>query len=526
MSRPSITLALLALLGVARAQNDPVFLLETGSPILIDGQDSRAIVPGDMNADGLIDLFVANFAQKSIVYRNLGGGQFEIMPPFNLNLPQDASFDAAWGDMDGDGDLDLAVANGSKNLIPGGGTGTADTLWKNIGPIEGGGIGRFAPIAGAFGTDLGETYGVAWADVDGDHDLDLLFVNRLQPNVMYLNDGAGHFTKVATGPFVTDTPNTSRALAVGDLDGDLDADVVVANSNGLPNFVYINQGGSQGGTQGEFLRLTGDPAAEDTGECYGVSLGDYDRDGDLDLFVSRRYGEGNLLYRNDGTAHFTPMPSLAPSLDAGDSYRSAWGDLDRDGDVDLVVANRDEDEFLYFNNGDGTFRKASVGQVVHSGGDSRMVAIADLDGDAFPEILVANTLGGDDFHFRNHGRTFKNVGFAYHPGPSTPQLSADGTLGPSTPLSYRVTLGPQSSSGILVAGFTSIFAPFKGGTLVPAPDIILAGFTTNASGALGFQTTFPSGVPAGLSVFHQMWFIDAGSPSGFSASNGLAAFTP
>jgi enediyne biosynthesis protein E4 len=524
MSCRTLSVLMLAALGGASAQNYPVLLNDAAVPISVDGMDTRSISAGDFDGDGDVDLFAANFAQPSLAYRNDGFGNFEIVPPFSLNSGASHSFDAAWGDMDGDGDLDLAVANGSKNLQPDG-QGLPEDLYENLGPLpftE----GRFKKkLTGPIGVDKGETYGVEWIDLESDGDLDLVFVNRLQTNFMYLNDGAGNFTKVTTGPFVTDV-GTARDVAVGDLDNDGDTDIVVARSEGGTNAIYLNQGGAQAGTEGSFVRLTGDPAADDVGQTYGVSLADYDDDGDLDLFASRRFSEGNMLYRNDGSAHFQKMTGLAPSEGASDSYRSSWGDLDRDGDLDLIVANRNASNFYYINEGDGTFTQILYGQLPDMVGDARDVTIADLDGDMFPEVMFANTLGGNDYFFRNRGRTWKDMGFEYYPSVAQPRLTGEGTLAPGSISTYAVQTGPSTTAGFMVAGFTTIFAPFKGGTLVPAPDIVVPGFATDSSGELGFSSTFPAGVPAGLSLFHQMWFVDGSSPTGFTSSNGLSALTP
>ncbi len=525
MRTPHFWVVWFGVFGAASAQNYPVLFSEPASPISMDGMETRSLVPGDFDNDGDMDLFAANFGQISVAYRNDGFGNFTIIPPSNLTSTPQYSYDAAWGDMDGDGDLDLAVANGSL-MPPPNGPGTPNEVFRNAGSTSGGSPGRFQKITtGPIPSAMGETYAVAWIDTEGDGDLDLIFVNRLQTNTMYLNDGTGNFTEVTTGPFVTD-PGTSRDVAVGDLDNDGDTDIVVANSENEQNFIYINQGGTQGGTEGTFLRLTNDPAADAVGETYGVSLADYDKDGDLDLFVSRRFFQGNILYRNDGTAHFQPMLALAPSQGASDCYRSAWGDLDRDGDLDLLVANRVANNFFYINNGDGTFTNIDYGDIPNAGGNSRDVAVADLDKDSFPEVLFANTLGGDDFIYRNRGRTWKDMGLAYYPTSATPRLKGSGTLAPATLTTYDVLTGPATTSGFLVAGLNTIFAPFKGGTMVPSPDIVVTGYQTSGTGTLEFSLNFPSGVPSGLNIFHQMWFMVPASPTGFISSNGLSALTP
>ena len=518
--------AAIAVLGIASAQNPAVLINDVTSPVTQDSKDSRAIRPADIDGDGDIDLFVANFGQTNLVYRNLGGGNFEIIPPFSLSILPDDSFDGAWGDMDADGDLDLAVANGSKNLMPGGGVGKDNELWTNQGPKPGT-EGRFDPVTtGPVVSDKGETYAVEWADIDGDGDLDLLFANRLQANLAYFNDGAGQFSKMAADdPFVADL-GTSRDLAVGDIDEDGDVDVVVANSDDEPCFVYLDQGGAQGGTEGAFARLRTGPVALDIGEAYGVKLVDYDADGHLDLYVTRRFGQNNILYRNLGNADFERRLDLAPSQDHADSYASAWGDVDADGDLDCFVANRNEETGHFANNGDGTFTCVTWGEVCATVGDSRDVVVADIDADGMPDVLVANSLGGDDFFFRNLGCSFQDLGFEYHPASAKPELAGCGWLAPASTVQYELAAGPADRPAVLVVGLTTAFLPFKGGTLVPSPDLLVVGLVTDSDGALAFDTLVPAGLPAGLTVFHQAWIQDPASPTGVDASNALSVCMP
>ncbi|HTE06552.1 MAG TPA: hypothetical protein VK824_10170, partial [Planctomycetota bacterium] len=162
----------------------------------------------------------------------------------------------------------------------------------------------------------------------------------------------------------------------------------------------------------------------------------------------------------------------------------------------------------------------------NAAGNARDAVIVDIDGDSLPEVMFANTLGGDDFFYRNHGHTWKDMGFSFYPTAATPRLMGSGTLAPSSTVTYDLQAGPAGAAGFMVAGFNTIFAPFKGGTLVPAPDIVVPGFATNGSGALHFTMGFPAGVPAGLSLFHQMWFLEPSASTGFGASNALSAITP
>jgi hypothetical protein len=149
------------------------------------------------------------------------------------------------------------------------------------------------------------------------------------------------------------------------------------------------------------------PAARDA----GISFADYDNDGDPDLLVTGWGLNGNRLYRNDGAVELT----FVGGLEAVSAYsqNAAWGDYDNDGYLDLFIANYGQDNFLYHNNGDGTFARVIEGALVHDGGRSSGCAWADYDNDGDLDLFVANGIdfgGGTPppepgFLYRNDGGT-------------------------------------------------------------------------------------------------------------------------
>ncbi|HVQ26236.1 MAG TPA: PKD domain-containing protein [Planctomycetota bacterium] len=108
----------------------------------------------------------------------------------------------------------------------------------------------------------------------------------------------------------------------------------------------------------------------------------------------------------------------------------------------------------------------------------------------------------------------------------TPGLAGSGTLVGSTPVGLHLSGARPTAPVVVVIGFSAINAPFKGGTLVPAPDILLFGFTSNALGLLNLGGTWPGGIPSGTQIWFQEWITDPAGPLGFAASNGLRATTP
>lgn len=106
-----------------------------------------------------------------------------------------------------------------------------------------------------------------------------------------------------------------------------------------------------------FTKITIGPVVNDHGDSTGTAWGDYDGDGNLDLFVSNFETPLNFLYHNNGDGNFTRITSGKIVTDGGNSTGCAWGDFDNDGFLDLFVANNGENNFLYHNNRDGTFTK-------------------------------------------------------------------------------------------------------------------------------------------------------------------------
>lgn len=107
-----------------------------------------------------------------------------------------------------------------------------------------------------------------------------------------------------------------------------------------------------------------------------------------------------------------------------------------------------------------------------------------------------------------------------------PLLVGDGPLTGGTTATLTMTNSIPSTTAILVLGLSDISAPFKGGVIVPAPDIVVGGLPTNHLGGLAFGFTWPAGLPGGVSLFWQLWVNDAGGPKGFAATNALESVTP
>lgn len=334
-------------------------------------QDNWSASWGDYNNDHYPDLFVTNYDanQPNSLFTNNGNGTFSKVTTGSIATELASSLAATWGDYNNDGYLDLFVAN---NL------GYQNFLYTNNGD------GSFTKnTSQPFSTDDAYGHGSLWADFNNDGYLDLFISDYMptKPNLLYVNNGDGSFTK-----------NTSSTIALGaahsigastaDIDGDGDLDLFVPN-DGENNFLYRNDGNF------EFTRLTGSAVSSETNKSVGSSWADSDNDGDLDLFVANAGDQNNRLYINNGSGTFTLSGGLI-SNDGGDSHGSTWSDMDNDGDLDLFVTNdRNTANRLYTNNGNGTFSVFQSG-LLEDLENSFGTAAADIDQDGDMDLFVAN----------------------------------------------------------------------------------------------------------------------------------------
>jgi len=247
---------------------------------------------------------------------------------------------------------------------------------------------------------MGHSHGSAWGDYDNDGNVDLFISNNSADasNRLYHNDGDGTFTEITTGDIATDKA-PSLGSTWGDYDNDGDIDLFVANNIGTANFLYRNNG------DGTFAKVLNDPIVSYDGYSHGVSWGDYDNDGYLDMFVAEYFSTRfNKLYHNNGDGTFSEITSAVPTLDANSSVAGVWGDYDNDGDLDLFVTNiNDENNVLYKNLGNGDFEKITSGAIVSDGGKSVGASWGDYNNDGYLDLFVTNAGGQNNFLYKNDG---------------------------------------------------------------------------------------------------------------------------
>lgn len=347
----------------------------------------------DVDGDGDIDIAFADgqgysspgAALRAKLYINDGSGFFT--DESAARIPVTGWFRGVeFGDIDRDGDWDMVLAN-DFNRLP--------VLLENDG------AGFFTDVSDRLpGIPLSSARG-QFADVDGDGDVDLAFChsgtsNRFGSNgrpQLYLNDGSGTFTDATA----TNTPNAiirdQQDILFFDMDNDLDLDLHVGSRSSV-------DGGSQlwRNDGGIFTRVNGSVPTD--GATYSYDAGDVDGDGDLDL-LGANSGTSNreLLILNDGDGtSWTDVSGSIITNPTADDNDSKFIDFDMDGDLDFVIAalGSTTDRF-YRNNGSGSY--IQTGNVQTPVNDSSLdIGFADLDGDGAPDCVTAQ---GEFGNFQN-----------------------------------------------------------------------------------------------------------------------------
>jgi hypothetical protein len=401
---------------------------------------------GDFDGDGWQDIYFVNgrdlynrgISARNALYRNNGDGTFSDVTE-NAGVPGTGyGLGCVWGDYDNDGYPDLFVTQFGRNV-----------LYHNNGN------GTFTDVtdkAGVAGADSGEFHsGATFFDFDRDGRLDLYVgsyvsldrrycnlggvlsscppsVYRGSPDALYHNNGDGTFTNVSVKAKIYQPEGKNLSVAAADYDNDGWPDLFVAN-DGLNAYLYHNE---RDGTFKEIglvsgMALTGRGV---TMAAMCISLGDFDNDGWLDLYISDFQRSSDHLWKNDGKGFFDEVSDQAGITRATRDVLSFGGgffDYDNDGWLDLFIANGHvypeieqaspdisykQINSLFHNERNGKFL-----DVTQSSGDGfrtpyvgRGVAFADFDNDGFVDVVVANNgdvplllhnSGGNGNHFLN-----------------------------------------------------------------------------------------------------------------------------
>jgi len=372
-----LTIVLTTLSAIAQV----TFLRRTTGPLVSDSGLTRGIALVDFNGDNWPDIYACNSAgafEANQLYENNGDGTFTRItnhPLVNFALNSDC---ASWADYDNDGDLDVYISTWSDQF---------NKFFRNLGG------GQFEEITGSPST-AALTYSdfAAWQDYDRDGYLDL-FVGRgfdVMNNQLFQNTGDGSLATI-TGSAISSPARRTHAGGWADFDNDSWPDLFVTNASNQTNELYFNNGDST------FTALAGEPIVQELSFSLRSAIGDYDNDGDFDIFVSNAFGQLNDLYNNQGSGSFLAV-TTGPPVDFVETTQSAaFADLDNDADLDLIVNSgfgaTSQTNLLYWNDGAGGFTPDTLDPLVTDTGWALGLAIADVDRDGDLDVLLGKGLG-------------------------------------------------------------------------------------------------------------------------------------
>ena len=344
------------------AQQAGGFTAANGSPFPT-GSYPYAVAVGDFNGDGTEDLAVANLVSSNVTVL-LGDGNGGFTAPSGSPFAAGSSpVSLAVGDFNSDGNADLAIANNGSN---------------NVTVLLGDGHGGFTAASGspfAAGTN---PYAVVVGDFNGDGYADFAVANQGDNTVtVLLGNGRGGFTAASGSPFAVGT--SPVALAIGDFNGDGNADLAVANDGLLTVLLGDGHGG--------FAAAPGSPFAAGSG-ADSIAVGDFNGDGKADLAIGTVQSASVTVLLGNGNGGFAAAPGSPFGYPGGyGSVSVAVGDFNGDGKADLIVVNGNGEEILEFL-GDGNGGFSLVSQLPY-GSTPRFVVVGDFNRDGRADLAIA-----------------------------------------------------------------------------------------------------------------------------------------
>ncbi|NML65656.1 hypothetical protein HHL22_10610 [Hymenobacter sp. RP-2-7] len=476
------------------------------------GQNPTAVVFGDVDGDGDLDLLITNRGNNTVSVR-LNGGNATGSNAGSFGNGQNVAVGTnpaslVLGDVDSDGDLDMLVANSGASTV---------SVRLNGGDATGSNTGVFSNGSDAV-VGSGPS-GVALGDIDGDGDLDLLATNYYDNTVSVRLNG-GDATGSATGVFSNGTTSVVGAspqhLVVGDVDGDGDLDFIAANSGAGTLSVRLNGGDATGSASGIFssgqtVMVGANP--------YSVALADIDADGDLDLLAANK-GSASVTTRlngGDATGSNTGAFDAGTTVSVGTSpYWVAVADLDSDGDLDFVTANQGSSTVSVRLNGSdasgtstGVFTAPSNTSEVTVGTSPYCVALGDIDGDGDLDVATAN-----------QGSNTATVQFNLPPAPIISSFTP--TNGPT---GTSITINGANLSGATTITFTgtSSNTTTSGYTITGQEGTQITGIVVPSGANTGvISVTTPSGTTSTANLTLANFTVTSPYIASFAPSSGVA----
>ncbi|MBV6654503.1 MAG: VCBS repeat-containing protein [Mameliella sp.] len=383
----------LLLLTASAVQAQPIFGDGSTDAGIGDPGRNFGIAFGDYNGDLADDIYVSRHNAPNLLYKAIGNGKFEEVASEAGVGHVGTTTVSTWGDMDNDGDLDLYLGNRDE----------LNVLYRNNGD------GTFENISESAGVNAGHrTRAVLWGDVDQDGYIDLYVANLAAPNYLYHNNGDGTFTDITAEANAQDFGIAMGSLFF-DYDNDGDLDLYLTHDANQPNILYRNDG------TGHFDDVSAQSGANIAAQGMGVDFADINNDGFFDLYITNLYE--NVLLVNNGNGTFTEFGGAAGVDDLGMGWGAVFLDYDNDGYSDIYISNdtyfAPYDNLLYRNLGNETFEVVGADTPLSSPMAGYGVATGDVNSDGRPDLLLVNAGTNDGnqllVNATNNGHHFVKV---------------------------------------------------------------------------------------------------------------------
>jgi hypothetical protein len=453
-------------------------IVETTSSVSTTGA-----IWGDFNNDTFDDLIMPQltFATKTpaipIMFKNNGAGDFTLVTS-SSGLDLSLYLVGTAADYDNDGNLDLFLTSaGAQNFL-----------------FKGNGDFTFTKVASPVTESVPNSFnyidlGASWVDYNKDGLMDLYVVPNTEkiPAKLFTQGPKGSFTKVTTGALASVMVQGASALWA-DYDNDGDQDVFITDGNSsMTNQLFRNNGDNT------FTRVTGAPFDTDVNQnSFGAAWGDYNNDGFLDLFITAN--SINLLYKNNGNGTFTKqsMPTTVTETKVANvnNNAAAWGDVNNDGFIDLIVSSNNGENLFYINSNGTSFTKVKNEKLNDIKRNSFGLGFSDYNKDGFLDLALSIV----DLQFQNGGapggiknELFKNNNVT---GNWT-EIKLTGTSSNALAIGARVTLVAGAKTQIREVSSSASFSSQNS-------QVVHFGLGANTT-ITSLQVKWPSGIVQTLS---------------------------
>ncbi len=340
----------------------------TAANIATSADGAWGIYVADMDADGDLDIVSAAQYDDTIAWYENDGAANPSWSAANIATSANNAKDVYVADMDGDGDLDIVSASRADNTI----------AW-----YESDGAANPSWTAANIATSADGAYDVHVADMDGDGDLDIVSASKDDDTIAwYENDGAADPSWSAAN--IATNADVALAVQVADMDGDGDLDIVSASQNDDTIAWYENDGAVDPTWTAANIATSADGA-------FDVHVGDMDGDGDIDIISASSFDNTIAWYENDGASD--PSWSAANIATTAAAAKAVFvGDIDGDGDLDIVSASKNDDTIAWYENDGAADPTWTAADIATNADGAKDVFIADMDGDGDLDIVSASSI--------------------------------------------------------------------------------------------------------------------------------------